>query len=218
MFERDAAIKVINKTHLTVIATSNKRSYNFYYNKNDGTHPIEVMSFEEVEYINNRENFFKNGTLCFEADIEKELYEKLNIDEDKVVKEEYLDENIKHFNKEFAEFLTKVSDNMVMARIQAITTFYKLNGYDLSVRLCRVVDARANELRAGKITSSMNVSIKEEKPDLSKELEDMRAQLEQVQKLLADKNSSKPEEKPSEPETKKQATTTRKKPTTTTKK
>lgn len=153
MINENTMIKVFNRTNITVVASSDKRGYKFPYNNGEPT--MQIIPFSDIEYINYRDSFFRNGTLTFEEDCEDEIYQKLGIDKSDVVKEGWLIEQIKDFNKDFAEFLTSVTDNMVMSRIQALVTLYKLNRYDLSIRLCKLVELRANELRRGKLTSEL---------------------------------------------------------------
>lgn len=166
---------------------------------------MNILTFEEIEYLNMRDSYFKNGTLTFDEEFEDELYDKLNIDKSQVVKEEWLVDEILKFSREFMEFIAKVTDNMVMARIQALVTLYKLNRYDLSIRLCKVVDFRAEELRSGKINSQISIKPKK-KEDKSKEDEDLRiaelqSQIERLTQLVEKTaNNSTPETKIEQPE------------------
>lgn len=165
----------------------------------DGTtdeNPIVLqLTPEEVKYIHNSSNAFKDGLLFFDKDFEKEIYEELlrlpnweNILKNSEISDIILNPTI--------EGLTKIIENessIVLDRVRAIYTNLKNIGiHDISYRVLEILDERYKEIQNKIYKTNIDLTNKiVEKIDvaevnlLKKQNEDMQKQMEEMQAIMA---------------------------------
>ena len=162
----------------------------------DGKPIMEYMTFQEIEYINNRTDTFKNGILVFEESDQAEIYDALNIKDwkDKILFESKIDDIIFNPSVENIQKIIEMRDIISIERIRGKLNGYVNQGnYDISTRVSTVVKQRFVELSNGKIKSDITIkknqkfekkesveSLKAENSEIKSEMAEMKKMIEQM--------------------------------------
>lgn len=187
------SIRVYNYTHNKVcLETRTGRQYVFDPCA-DGVPQMEYMSWEDIEWLNGRSEIFRNGTLRFSPDDEQEIFEALGCPDYRgaMFTEERIHELLLNPTSENVETIIGLTSDSVLERIRG--TMHKLIsvGENVSAKMESVVNARASELRDGKLKSAMVVK-KREQPESAndKVIEELQAQMKAMQEQLNAKSET----------------------------
>lgn len=167
----------------------------------DGKSDLQLAP-EEVKYIHNSSNAFKDGLLFFSEEIEQEIYEdllRLNHWRD-ILKNSQIEEIILNPT---IDGLTKIINNespTVLDRVRSIYTSLKNAGvYDISYRVLEILDERYKEIQnkiyktnidlTNKIVEKVNVAevniLKQQNIELQQQQEAMQKQMEEMKLMMA---------------------------------
>ena len=168
----------------------------------DGENPVmEYMTWDEIEWLNNRGEIFRSGTLRFNPDDEAEIFEALGCPDyrDAMFTEERIQELLTNPTSENVATIIGITSAATIERVRG--TMYKLLsvGGNVSAKVEDVVNARAVELRDGKIKSSMSIRKHEAPaPDTGAQaaIAELQAQLKAMQEQLNAKSEPAPKAEP----------------------
>lgn len=205
-------ITLLNYCSNIVIVSTKDTSYSIP--AADGDTPSTLsLSFEEIQYINSNSPAFKDGTLRFEKEIEKEMYEELHITNwEDILTNDQIEETIMHPTYEKLEKVIKVNSLSIIGRIRGVLIALKNEGtHDISSRVERIIETRYKELLRGQVNTGITITkkdtqsvvsaesialLKEENADIKRQNEDMQKQLHEMKALMeqmVEQNSAKKE-------------------------
>lgn len=163
-------ITLLNYCTNTVVVSTKDTSY--CIPPSDGEIPTTLtLSFDEIQFINSNSPAFKDGTLRFEKDIEKEMYEELRIENwESILTNEQIKDTI--LNPTYEKLVKFVDTNSlsVISRIRGVFISLKNSGeYDVSTRVENIIDTRYKELLSGQVRTRITITQKDTRPVASKE-------------------------------------------------
>jgi len=127
------------------------------------------LTYEQIEFINLRSDLFKTGRLEFEEKDEKELFEKLDINKDKVYKASEIIDIVRYPTKEKLERIVAIDDMNVVDLFRGIMVSIKnLGNEDISNRVIATIDKRRDELYRGNVHNS-SIIVKKTKEEEQRE-------------------------------------------------
>lgn len=181
------SIRVYNYTQSMVcLETRTGRQYVFE-RAVDGVPSMDYMSWEDIEWLNGRGEIFRNGTLRFDPSNEQEIFEALGCPDyrDAMFTEERIHELLLNPTSENVETIIGLTSDSVLERIRGTMHQLISVGENVSAKMESVVNARASELRDGKLKSAMVVR-KREQPETAndKVIEELQAQVKAMQEQL----------------------------------
>lgn len=188
-------IKVFNYTNSKICVESANRGYVFDPIK-DSVPSLEVMSFDEIEYINSKGEIFRSGALRFEESQEEEIFEALRYPQwrDTLISEDDIDDIIFNPTIENQKRLISIKNTGTIERIRAKLVYYNnLEKDGVSHKITNMINERFDELRRGAYNSKIVVGeikrvntadeiegIKEQNETLKDELEKMKAMMSEM--------------------------------------
>lgn len=161
--QEENKIKVYNHSPARIAVQGRLRGY-LFEPQTDGFPTFEIMSFEEIEYINSKSPVFRTGALRFDESVEEAVFDALGYVDYKtnLLTEEQIQEMLSH---------PTVENQKKILAIRDIATFERVRGYAVcmantgDVRISSVMthllNMRFNELQRGIVAS--NVPVREEK-------------------------------------------------------
>lgn len=161
------------------------RNRNAVFAPSDGETPVtEIMSLEDLEYLNDHSPALRFGMLEFYEDERDELYEHLHIDKDKCLFERDIDTLLLRADEDALNRIIAIADAQTIARVRGHAA--RLSG-SVPSRVLDVVDYRYNEIRNGQRTSKISVSkLPQAKPDeKDRKIEELQQQMQAMQNMLA---------------------------------
>lgn len=199
-------INVLNYNANIVVVSTKHDSYAIEAAP-DNEHPtILPLSLEEILYINGNSMAFKSGILRFPEEIEQEMYEdylRIPTWKDLLTIKDIEDIILKP-TAEGLQQLVNVKDSCVFDRIRGVFIRLKnTTSNDISMRVEKVIDARAAEFRKGIRNTEIEIKAKDipdsastaEVQALKSQNEALQEQLNAMQKmmeqLLTSNNSTK---------------------------
>ncbi|WP_313069777.1 hypothetical protein [Lacrimispora sp.] len=191
-------INLLNYNENVVVVSTKHDSYGIEPAIDSETPTILPLDLEEILYINGNSAAFKSGILRFPEEFEKELYEDYlripNWKELLTIKE--MEDIILHPTMEKLMKLVGIKDIGTFDRLRGVFTRLKnTTDNDISMRVERIIKARAEELRRGirnteivikpkDITSAIQteevVAIKEQNVVLQKQMAQMQEMMERM--------------------------------------
>lgn len=187
------SIRVYNYTPNKVcFATRSGRGYRFAACE-DGVPSVEYMPWEDIEWLNGKSGVFRTGLLRFSPEEEQEIFEALGCPDyrDAMFTEERIREILLNPTPENVETIIGITSSSVLERIRGRMHKLISVGGNVSAKIESVVNARASELRNGKLKSAMSVKRREESDNANnKAIEELQAQLKAMQEQLAAKPES----------------------------
>ena len=197
-------IKVFNYTNSKICVESANRGYVFDPAK-DGVPSLEVMSFDEIEYINSKGEIFRSGALRFEESQQEEIFEALKYPQwrDTLISEDDIDDIIFNPTIENQNRLISIKNAGTIERIRAKLVYYNnLEKDGVSHKITNMINERFDELRRGIYNSKIVVgeikrintadeieSVKEQNEALKKKIEEMETMMAEVLAKKAESES-----------------------------
>lgn len=161
------------------------RNRNAAFAPSDGETPVtEIMSLEDLEYLNDHSPVLRFGMLEFYEDERDELYEHLHINKDKCLFERDIDALLLRADEDALNRIIAIADAQTIARVRGHAA--RLSG-SVPSRVLDVVDYRYNEIRNGQRASKISVSkLPQAKPDeKDRKIEELQQQMQAMQNMLA---------------------------------
>lgn len=159
----------------------------------DGKPSITPLEFSEIEYLSSSQAF-QTGTLFFEEEMQKEVYEALRIlDWEKILRNEDIEEILLKPSLEGLKKIIEIKNVMLFERVRGIYFSLKnTNQYDLSTRVERIVNTRYNELCNRQLKTKIILTEKDtsvaipnsDMDNLKKQNESLQAQMFEMQKVM----------------------------------
>lgn len=168
----------------------------------DGIPVMEYMSWDEIEWLNSRGEIFRSGVLRFSPEDEQEIFEALGNPDYRgaMFTEERIRELLLNPTSDNVETIIAVNSASTIERIRGEMHKLISVGENVSAKMESVVNARASEIRDGKLKTAMSVRKREVPSDSgSKAIEELQAQIKAMQAQLdagAIKTSATPEAAP----------------------
>lgn len=203
-------IKVFNYTDTKICVESRVRGYTFEP-MSDGVPTVEIMSFDEIEYINGKGEIFRSGALRFDESEQEEIFEALRYPDWKktVITEEDIDDIIFNPTPENQKRVIELKNISTMERIRSrLVKYTNLKRDGISFRIAELINGRFSEMQKGINKSSLVVgeikevntaaeikNVREQNESLKTELDEMK---QMIATLLADKQANTEGEKESE--------------------
>ena len=201
-------IKVYNYTDSTVCITGRNRGYVLHPSE-DGTVPFELLSFDDIAYIDSHSNIFRRGGLRFEPNEEDQIFSELGSSNYKetLISEEDIEDFIFKPTEETQKRILAIRDVPTIERIRGKLIFYKNQDEDgISTSNAKLIEERYAEIVRGKVSTELKPgggkaekvspvakALNEERAK-NKELEDRLAKLEAM--IMKSNEASATEEKP----------------------
>jgi len=142
------------------------------------------LTYEQIEFINLRSDLFKIGRLEFEEKDEHELFEKLDINKDKVFKASEIVDIVRFPTKGKLERIVSIDDMNIIDLFRGIMVSIKnLGNEDISNRVIATIDKRRDELYRGNVHNS-SIIVKKTKEEEQREA-DMVKQKQLIEEAVA---------------------------------
>lgn len=174
-------IKITNESGSTVCVTGRNREYVFMGSYETEEYSFELMSFEEIEYINSKSPVFRTGLLRFPKEDEDEIFNELGYPnwKDMIITEEDIDTFIFHPTAETQKRIISIKDMHTIERIRGKVMMYSSMGKNgISARTMQLVNDRytelCNNIWASKLIPSADVE--DDKHSLEDKLEILEKQ------------------------------------------
>lgn len=161
------------------------RNRNAAFAPSDGETPVtEIMTLEDLEYLNDHSPVIRFGMLEFDAAERKEIYEHLHIDMEKCLFERDIDELLKRGDEDALQRIIAIADAQTISRVRGHAA--RLAGA-LASRVLDVVNYRYAEIRNGQRSSKITVEkLPKNQPDAKdRKIEELQNQMAQMQEMLA---------------------------------
>lgn len=183
-------ISVLNYNENCVYAYSAPNSSVKFEAAVDGCPTMTPLTLDEIKYLNNT-NIFKSGLLEFQKDIEDEIYEELNIDVSKLLKNSDIREILLNPTKEGLIKIISINNLSDFDRVRAQFQKLKVDGYKLTLDIANIIGTRTHELLKGHFRTNIviddaDVHSNVKVATLEKELAEMRALLDKALKSNAE--------------------------------
>lgn len=184
------AIKLYNRGRSAVALKTRDRSF-LMPGATENYPSMEVVTLNELEYINANTPAVRNGTIEFDEDIRAEIYKALHISnwESGCVFEDDIDKMLLNANYDAMEKILGVTDLVTIDRIHGHMVRLISRGEDVGSRVQKIVDARRKELNEGVIHTRVQLvkkEIQQEPADIAKLVE------QQVAAKLAEMTQAEP--------------------------
>lgn len=161
------------------------RNRNSFFAPSDGQVPVtEIMTLEDLEYLNDHSPALRYGMLEFYEDERDELYEHLHINKEKCLFERDIDDLLLKADEDALNRIIAIADAQTIARVRGHAA--RLAG-SVPSRVLDVVDYRYNEIRNGQRASKITVSkLPKNQPDAKdRKIEELQSQMAAMQEMLA---------------------------------
>lgn len=161
------------------------RNRNASFAPSDGETPVtEIMSLEDLEYLNDHSPVLRYGMLEFCEDDRDELYEYLHINKEKCLFERDIDALLLQADEAALNRIIAIADAQTIARVRGHAV--RLSG-SVPSRVLDVVDYRYNEIRNGQRTSKITVNkLPHPTPDeKDRKIEELQNQMTAMQEMFA---------------------------------
>ena len=161
------------------------RGRNAAFAPSDGETPVtEIMTLEDLEYLNDHSPVFRYGMLEFAEDERDELYEHLHINKEQCLFERDIDALLLKADEVALKRIIAIADAQTIARVRGHAAL--LSG-SIPSRVIDVVNYRYNEIRNGQRTSKIVVnklpSATNDEKD--RQIEALQSQMAAMQEMLA---------------------------------
>lgn len=161
------------------------RNRNSFFAPSDGQVPVtEIMTLEDLEYLNDHSPVLRYGMLEFCEDEQDELYEHLHINKEKCLFERDIDDLLLKADEAALNRIIAIADAQTIARVRGHAA--RLSG-SVPSRVLDVVDYRYNEIRNGQRVSKITVSkLPQNQPDAKdRKIKELQSQMAAMQEMLA---------------------------------
>lgn len=155
---------------------------------------LTPLTLDEIRYANNS-NAFKTGVLEFPEELEDEIYNKLRIDKDKVLKLKDIREILCHPTKEGLIKILSLNSLSDFDRIRG--QFYKLkaDGYKLTLDIADIIQRRTKELFNNQIKTNIIIDDADVVDQSNKRVSELEKELAEMKSLMASLMSKQTKEK-----------------------
>jgi hypothetical protein len=170
---------------------------------------MDFLTFDEIDYVNAQSDAIKTGLVRFNKDLEKDIYEALNIkDWEQILTNENIKKYLLSPDKDGLQIILDIKDEMTFERVRAtLINLVNSGEYDVSNRVMNLIQLRYGEfkknIRNTKLTlkekgttteanSSAEVDALKEQ---NKSLQDQMAQLQEMMKQMMSMQNIKAEPK-----------------------
>lgn len=183
-FKRDQMIDVYNYNQHVVCTKAN--TYEYSFPPADGNEPSVIpMPYGDIEYINQTSKAFKDGMLRFAPEEEAELYEALRIHNwEHIYTLPQITDMIINASVEDAQEIINIKSLGVISVFKGELCRLINAGYDVSVKIQRIINQRYSELIKG-ITQSDIVIGNQQDNVKSESYNDLKNQVSALQEMVA---------------------------------
>lgn len=208
-----AFYKVLNYTPTKICIETRSRGYSLGPCTDD-VPTFEMLTPEDIDYINGRSPIFRTGMLRFDEDVQDEVYAFLKLPNwrETVLFEDEIDNLVKDPTDENLDRIIAIKDMLTIDRVRGrMVHLLNMGEADISSRVRDIVNARFSEICAGRTKSALGAKVEKARTKEeanSAEIEALKAQLAELAKAVEEKPKA-----PTAPE-KPKATTTPRKPKT----
>jgi hypothetical protein len=177
MINKNDMINVLNESTSPCygISAINEYGYKFQPCNDLGEPSFEPVPFSDIQYMNNKSEVFRTGTLRFEEDVEDDVYKSLNI-RPKSDKNYYTLQDIEDIiinpTMEKLEDVKKITSVITIEKFRGVLT--RLNNedeYDIAQRVFDVINLRWDEISIGRLKSEIVIKKKRNEQKIDKETE-----------------------------------------------
>jgi len=197
----NSIINVYNTSNYTVVLPTHLNPEGYLFAGYMDDNPVMIpITFSEIRLINSSSMLFREKHLTFDEKDESDIYEALKILGWKdILTNDQIEDLILNPTKEKLEKVVAATTMSMLDRIRgALVSMQNTGQYDISQRVIDVVNARYQELYAGKRGSQIVINktqqevVEETKKDvIQEELAKMRKEIEsQVRKEMAESNKA----------------------------
>lgn len=161
------------------------RNRNAAFASSDGTTPVtEIMTLEELEYLNDHSPVLRLGMLEFDESERDEIYDHLHIDPAKCLYERDIDALLMRGDEDALKRIIAIADAQTISRVRGHAA--RLSGA-VAARVLDVVNYRYGEIRNGQRSSKITVEkVPKNQPDAKdRKIEELQSQMAQMQAMLA---------------------------------
>lgn len=168
---------------------------------------MDFLTYDEIDFVNSQSDAIKSGLVRFGKDLEKDIYEALDIKDWKNI---LTNENIKEYllspDKDGLQRILDIKDEMTFERVRAILTNLVNSGeYDVSNRVMNLIQLRYSEFRKNIRNTKLELKTKGTTSDTNaiaevdalkeqnKSLQDQMVQLQEMMKQMMAMQSNKSE-------------------------
>ena len=161
------------------------RNRNAAFAPSDGETPVtEIMTLEDLEYLNDHSPVLRFGMLEFDEADRDEIYEHLHIDKNKCLFERDIDALLIRADEDALKRIIAIADAQTISRVRGHAA--RMSGA-LAARVLDVVNYRYAEIRNGQRVSKITVDrLPKNQPDAKdRKIEELQNQMAQMQEMLA---------------------------------
>lgn len=150
-----------------------------------GTMP---MSFDDIVYGNSVSNAYKLKILCFEPEVEGELYEALrNYNWQDILTNEQIKQIVLHPTMEGLQKFIDITEPAYFERVRGVYISLRNAGLEISNKVGRVIDGRYQELLKRKFTSEIKLKPTNETPNgyvTTEQYEDLVSKNQELENMI----------------------------------
>ena len=183
MFNDTKLISVLNYNENCVCVSIAPGKSIMFEPSNYGEPTVIPLPMNEIMFINNG-YAFKTGLLEFPEEIEDEMYQKLRIDNTKVLKLKEIREILLSPTKDGLIKIVSIDSPANFDRVRAQFQKLKVEGHKLTLDVADIVNRRSKELLRGKSKSDIQIG----DPDIpieNKRVSELEKQLEEMKAMMA---------------------------------
>lgn len=153
----------------------------------DGVPSSFPFTLSELQYINNKCQILKNGTLRPAEEQEEYIYNTLRIPNwTNILTNEQVEDYILHPSVERIESLLNIKDTAYYNRVYGIFISLRNANAPITANVARIIVGRHHELRDGKRDTEFSVRPKDtQSKDSTGDIAQLKAKLEALEKILA---------------------------------
>lgn len=153
---------------------------------------VDTVTYSELVFVNSNSTAIRNGLIRFQKDVEKDVYEALQINNwEKIITNKEIEDAILNPDKDKLQKIVEITDSSIFDRVVAIYQGLINDGeHDISNRIMGIIDERKREFRRGMNVSRIQITAKEVEnqksdiEDMKKQNADLQVQLAQMQALM----------------------------------